>query len=171
MPKATRSVSCGCGSRLVRRLRGADRAREGLPRAQRLPRAASVARLRPAPLQDLPFDGVRLQAPDGFADASPLRLQVDSGDSLPGLRLRIDRIATPLTPASLAGLVASGALDGLEPAGAAAEGARGSLRFPGPLRMEYAIVELGRRSSSHARSAIPMPSPSTSRSRAAPSIR
>jgi len=102
-----------------------------------------VARLRPAPLQDLPFEGVRLQPPDGFTDSSPLRLQVDSGDSLPGLRLRIDRIATPLTVSALAGLLASGALDGLEGATAAAEGARGSLRFPGPLRMEYAVVELG----------------------------
>jgi len=102
-----------------------------------------VARLRPAPLQDLPFDGVRLQPPDGFTDSSPLRLQVDSGDSLPGLRLRVDRIATPLAVSALAGLLASGALDGLEGATIAAEGGRGSLRFPGPLRMEYAVVELG----------------------------
>lgn len=53
------------------------------------------ARLTLGYVFDSPEKLIRLQAPSGFEDSARSRLQVDSGTSVPGVALRIDRVASP----------------------------------------------------------------------------
>lgn len=54
-----------------------------------------ATRLTLGHLYDSPEKLIRFQAPAGFDDTGQTRLSVDSGTSLPGLSLHIDRIVTP----------------------------------------------------------------------------
>jgi hypothetical protein len=55
------------------------------------------ARLTLGYLFDSPEKLIQMQAPAGFEDAGKSRLEVDSGTSIPGVTLRIDRVASPWT--------------------------------------------------------------------------
>ena len=58
-------------------------------------------RLTLGPTHEDPNELLRLRVPNGFDDAAPSRLRVDSGTSIPGISLRIDRVATNWTPEQL----------------------------------------------------------------------
>ena len=112
-------------------------------------------RLRPGVVHSFDWKGLRVELPDGFADASPARLRVGTGD-LGGISVRVDRVATPWTVGALEEAVLGGqALAGFVPAPATAVrqfergkpprrvgSARGTTRDGQPFRVEYALVDL-----------------------------
>jgi hypothetical protein len=112
-----------------------------------------ATRLRPGVVHALDWKGLRIELPDGFADASPARLRVDTGD-VGGISVRVDRVATPWNLATLEETLLQGrAPVGFVPAAAVRHSgrgtssrlvgsARGTARDGQPFRVEYALVDL-----------------------------
>ena len=67
-----------------------------------------VTRLAPGSAFELAAKGLRFRPPGGFADVSPSRLRVHSGDSLGPVALVVDRVATPLSVADVERAVLDG---------------------------------------------------------------
>lgn len=110
------------------------------------------ARLTLGYLFESPDKLIRMQAPAGFEDASRSRLRVDSGASLPGVALRIDRVASPWTLEQVEGellqgrVFERGASTRLQSALHEERVLRGqaySHAGNGSIRSLYAIVDLG----------------------------
>jgi hypothetical protein len=115
-------------------------------------------RLRLGPLHPLPGKGFRLRMPEGWEDSSLTRLRVRAGATREGPELLIDRGATSRSLAELESLLRSG--NGFPEFTAGEAGRSQSIELSGlpalvgsvagsnpregqPLRMEYAIFELG----------------------------
>lgn len=116
-----------------------------------------TARLRRGVVQGLGWKGLGIELPDGFSDASPARLRLDTSDSGAPLFVMVDRVATPWTVASLEEALLNTAVPGLLPAPAGAVrrvergrpprvvgSAGGTMADGRPFRVEYAVVDLGR---------------------------
>ncbi len=119
-----------------------------------------VKRLRLGPAQRLEGKGVHLQLAQGLEDISPQRLLADSGESLEGVRFRLDRVFSPWGISELAGLLLSGQAfesfsagsavsAGRDPARKSSDGVEyGEVtgRVPnreGTWKMAYAVFDLG----------------------------
>jgi S1-C subfamily serine protease len=95
---------------------------------------------------------IRLQVPNGFEDAGPSRLGVSSGSSLPGVALRIDRVAATWSADRLEEeLRSGGAFEGYASAriktlsreGVVLRGQASGRADGNPFRLVYAIADLG----------------------------
>ena len=109
-------------------------------------------RLTRGPVFDSSEKLVRMQVPTGFEDTAPSRLGVDSGSSLPGVSLRVDRIAAAWSAERIEEELRSGRTferyastrsesstrDDRALRGQAAGRADGR-----PFRMLYAVIDLG----------------------------
>jgi S1-C subfamily serine protease len=115
-----------------------------------------ATRLRSGVVHGLDWKGVRIELPDGFADASPARLRVDTGDA-GTISVRVDRVATPwnlvaLEETLLQGKTPVGFLPGAAArrsgratsSGVVIGSARGTTSDGQPFRVEYALVDLKR---------------------------
>ncbi len=117
----------------------------------------SAQRLRLSPAQELDGKGLRLQLPQRLEDVSPQRLLADSGQSLEGVRFRLDRVFSPWNISDLAELLLSGQAfesfsagsAGRDPVRKSSEGVEygeATGRVPnrdGPWKMVYAVFDLG----------------------------
>ncbi len=116
-------------------------------------------RLRLGPLHALPGKGLRLRMPEGWDDSSPARLRVKAGAPPEGPDFLVDRGATPRSLAELEASLRSGhgfpefaggeagrsqAIDLSGLPGLMGSVAGSAPREGQPLRMEYAILDLGR---------------------------
>jgi S1-C subfamily serine protease len=114
-----------------------------------------ATRLRPGGVHALDWKGIRIELPDGFADASPARLRVDTGDA-GSISVRVDRVATPWNLVALEETLLQGKTPvGFLPGAAArssgrgtSSGVAGSARGKTPdgqaFRVEYALLDLKR---------------------------
>ena len=115
-----------------------------------------VERLYPGVVHGLDWKRVSVELPDGFADTSPTRLLVDTGDTGEGLSLRLVRVATPWDLSELeAALLGGEAWPGFAPGAASGQGGSkggrkrllGSAGGDGPdgraFRVDYALLDLG----------------------------
>jgi S1-C subfamily serine protease len=117
-----------------------------------------TARLRRGVVHGQDWKKLGLELPDGFADDSPARLRLDTGDSGGAFAVRVDRVSTPWTVAVLEEELLRGeAIRGFVPAPAAAGrrvergkpprrlgAAVGTGDDGRPFRVEYAVLDLGR---------------------------
>lgn len=117
-----------------------------------------TARLRRGVVHGLDWKMLGLELPDGFADDSPKRLRLDTGDSGGVFSVRVERVTTPWTIAALEeALLQAKGLPDFVPAPAAAGrrlergkptrvlgSAAGTTAEGGPFRVEYALLDLGR---------------------------
>lgn len=116
-----------------------------------------TARLRRGVVQGLGWKGLGIELPDGFSDVSPARLRLDTLDSGGPLSVRVDRVATPWTVASLEEALLNAAAPGFVPAPAGSVrrvergkpsrvlgSAAGTTADGKPFRVEYAMLDLGR---------------------------
>lgn len=117
----------------------------------------SAQRLRLSPAQELDGKGLRLQLPQRLEDVSPQRLLADSGQSLEGVRFRLNRVFSPWNISDLAELLLSGQAfesfsagsAGRDPVRKSSEGVEygeATGRVPnrdGPWKMVYAVFDLG----------------------------
>jgi len=115
-------------------------------------------RLRLGELQDLAAKGMKIRLPEGSADASPFRSQVEAGADGADIGFRIDRVYSPwhakriesalvgsqtFEPVAFApreGRIAAGRVDPRLLLGAATGGTPGTSE---DVRMDYAILDLG----------------------------
>jgi S1-C subfamily serine protease len=112
-----------------------------------------ATRLRPGVVHGLDWKGIRVELPDGFADASPARLRVDTGDA-GSITVRVDRVATPWNLVALEETLLQGKTPvGFLPAAAVRRSgrgtssgvvgsARGTTPDGQPFRVEYALLDL-----------------------------
>ncbi|HSL21453.1 MAG TPA: trypsin-like peptidase domain-containing protein [Vicinamibacterales bacterium] len=111
-----------------------------------------ATRLTLGPLYDAPGKLIRLHAVTGFEDGGPSRLAVDSGSSLAGVALHIDRVATGWSLEQLEEELRTGRA--FEPQRTAEAGPRtrtervlraesSGLADGRPVRMMYSLVDLG----------------------------
>lgn len=115
-----------------------------------------VERLWPGVVHSLDWKGVRVELPDGFADTSPARLLVDSGESGTALSVTVGRMATPWDLGTLeAGLLSGRVWPGFAPgpadvrrrsprgADAVLGWALGARSDGTAFRVEYGLLDLG----------------------------
>ena len=114
-------------------------------------------RLRLGPAQGLDGKGLRLRLPQRLEDVAPQRLLADSGQSLEGVRFRLDRVFSPWSVSDLAELLLSGQAfetfsagsAGRDPVRKSSEGVEygeATGRVPnrgGAWKMVYAVLEVG----------------------------
>ncbi len=111
-------------------------------------------RLRLGPAQGLEGKGVRLQLPQRLEDVSPQRLLADSGQSLEGVRFRLDRVFSPWSISDLTELLLSGQAfesfsadrDPIRKGSEGVESGAATGRVPnrdGVWKMVYAVFDLG----------------------------
>ena len=111
-------------------------------------------RLRLSPAQGLDGKGLRLQLPQRLEDVAPQRLLADSGQSLEGVRFRVDRVFSPWSIGDLAELLLTGQAfesfsAGGDPIKKSFEGVEygaATGRVPnrdGAWKMVYAVFDLG----------------------------
>ena len=111
-------------------------------------------RLRLSPAQGLDGKGLRLQLPQRLEDVSPQRLLADSGQSLEGVRFRLDRVFSPWSNSDLAELLLSGQAfesfsadrDPIRKSSEGVEYGAATGRVPnrdGAWKMVYAVFDLG----------------------------
>jgi len=109
------------------------------------------------PLSELDGKGIRLTLPYGLADRSPIRARVDTGGESEPILLRVDRVLSPWAATRLAATLTDG--EAFEPFSATGPPSQrivesrgrslllgrvtGTLRGLGPVRIEYAVIELG----------------------------
>jgi hypothetical protein len=114
-----------------------------------------VGRLRPGVVQTYDWKGVRLEAPDGYADTAATRVRLELGE-IEGIDARVYRLPTSLAPEALGeALLRRGEVPGFVPAPADARAGELSVAPPGgtlslvsaqgrttegqPFRVEYAV--------------------------------
>ena len=117
-----------------------------------------TARLRRGVVHGLDWKRLGLELPDGFGDASPARLRLDTGEAGGTFSVRVDRVVTPWTVTALEeALLEARALPDFVPAPAAMGRrvergkpprvlgtAAGTTADGRPFRVEYAVLDLGR---------------------------
>jgi S1-C subfamily serine protease len=106
---------------------------------------------------ELEGKGIRLTLPYGLADRSPVRSRVDTGGESDPILLRVDRVLSPWAARRLAETLTNGeAFEAFSATGAPTQKVvesrgrglllgrvAGTLRGWGPVRMEYAVLDLG----------------------------
>jgi S1-C subfamily serine protease len=115
-----------------------------------------VERLYPGVVHELDWKGLQLELPDGFLDASPRRLLVDTGDSGSAVSVAAVRVATPWEVSTLEQALLGGeAWPAFAPGTVTRKGGagRGEARVLGsalgedsagkPVRVDYALLDLG----------------------------